>query len=55
MSLREQRNKTASAILEGKFIAQTLLNESKDIDADINKSMHQADFKSDFGRISLSA
>lgn len=46
MSLRTERNKRAQEILEGKFIAKVLHEESIEIDANINKIV--SSFKSPF-------
>jgi len=37
MSLREQRNKSREAIIEGRFINHVLTHEAKELDADIKK------------------
>ena len=46
MSLRDQRNKTREAILEGRFISHVLSQESKDLDQDIGSKV--ANFNSSF-------
>ena len=48
MALRSRREENARLIAEGRFIAKVLRETSLDIDAEINKRMNAAAFKSAF-------
>jgi hypothetical protein len=48
MSLRQERNKTREAILEGRFISQVLAKEGKELDNDIKARINSAGFDSSF-------
>ena len=48
MSLRENRNTNQRAILEGRFIRQSLEKHAKNVEDDISRSMKKAGFRSEF-------